>query len=88
MTTDQPRSDRHVTDEPDGAPAYAASLRPVGESVAPQDAPDADTGTDFEDPDDTATSGGTLDNTVLPGQSRVGYDVDDVSGDTDAVRPE
>lgn len=33
MTDAEPRAERHPTDEPDGTPAYAASLRAPGESV-------------------------------------------------------
>ena len=33
MTDEQGRTDRHPSDEPDGTPAYAASLRRPGESV-------------------------------------------------------
>ncbi len=33
MTDDQQRADRHPTDEPDGTPAYEASLRKPGEQV-------------------------------------------------------
>ncbi|WP_229076355.1 hypothetical protein [Actinoplanes sp. DH11] len=31
--TDEQRTERHPTDEPDGTPAYQASLRSPGESV-------------------------------------------------------
>jgi hypothetical protein len=34
MTDHRERADRHPTDEPDGTPAHAASLRPPGDSVA------------------------------------------------------
>lgn len=33
MTEEQRRADRHPTDEPDGTPAYEASLRAPGASV-------------------------------------------------------
>jgi hypothetical protein len=84
MTNEQLRTDRHPTDEPDGTPAFEASLRPPGENVSTpaDDDADLDTGADFSD-DTGADADG-----VLPGQSRAGYDVDAVSGDTDAVRPE
>ncbi|MEU4560489.1 hypothetical protein AB0F72_19095 [Actinoplanes sp. NPDC023936] len=37
MTDDQQRADRHPTDEPDGTPAYQASLREPGASVGAGD---------------------------------------------------
>ncbi|PWK43379.1 hypothetical protein [Actinoplanes xinjiangensis] len=37
MTDEQRRADRHPSDEPDGTPAYAASLRRPGESVTTGD---------------------------------------------------
>jgi hypothetical protein len=95
MTDEQTRPDRHPTDEPDGTTAYAASLSPVGDSVRPGGTdtdPDelagADTGVDFEDTDDATAPESAFDETVLPGESRAGYDVDDVAGDTEAVRPQ
>lgn len=36
-TDEQQRADRHPSDEPDGTPAYEASLRPPGESVTTGD---------------------------------------------------
>ena len=95
MTDEQPRSDRGPADEPDGTTAYAASLSPVGVSVRaggpdadPDDLSDADTGVDFEDTDEASAPESAFDDTVVPGESRAGYDVDDVSGDTEAVRPQ
>jgi hypothetical protein len=94
MTDEQPRQDRHPTDEPDGTPAYAASLRPVGENVRPAapgpDGPDDAADDDFagDDTGDAGNPDAAFDGAVLPGESRAGYDVDDVSGDTDAVRPQ
>jgi hypothetical protein len=94
MTDEQPRQDRHPTDEPDGTPAYVASLRPAGESVRPPAGrpDDADADADDFTGDDTGGDAGNpdsaFDGPVLPGESRAGYDVDDVSGDTDAVRPQ
>ena len=87
MTDDLPREDRHPTDEPDGTTALAASLRPPGESVTPAAPQSGDVGDDFEDTDGSDT-GDPFDGAVQPGQSRAGYDVDAVAGDTDAVRPD
>lgn len=83
----EPRTDRSPTDEPDGTSAYAASLRPPGESVqsgvrrastdeeiAPDAAPAGDD--PFADEPDSSVERGA------------GYDVDAVSGDTDLVRPD
>jgi hypothetical protein len=86
MTDAQPRFDRHPTDEPDGTTAMTASQQPVGESVTGID-PQADTGDDFEDRSDPAP-GDPFHRPVQPGESRVGYDVDGVSGDTEAYRPD
>ncbi len=77
--SDDTRQDRHPTDEPDGTPAHEASLRPVGHSVSGGEADD-----DRDAPDPAAAFG----DTVPPGASRAGYDVDAVSGDTEAVRPQ
>ncbi|MFC0007701.1 hypothetical protein [Micromonospora siamensis] len=60
---------RADTDEPDGATAYEASLRPPGESLHSTD----DTGDDFADePAENRRSAQEV--------SRAGYDVDAVSG--------
>ncbi|WP_262281785.1 hypothetical protein [Micromonospora sp. MA102] len=69
---------RAATDEPDGATAYEASLRPPGESMRSTD----DTGDDFADlPAEDRRSAREI--------SRAGYDVADVSGTTDpANEPE
>jgi hypothetical protein len=81
------RTDRSSSDEPDGTPAYAASLRPPGESVQPGNIHEA---SDDEIAEDAAPAGN---NPIAdrPG-SRVprgaGYDVRSVSGDTDLVRPD
>lgn len=95
MTDQQQRPDRHPTDEPDGTTAYAASLSPVGHSVRAggpdanaDDLAAADTGEDFETPDGAAAPESAFDETVDAGESRAGYDVADVAGDTDAVRPQ
>ncbi|WP_229401648.1 hypothetical protein [Micromonospora okii] len=69
------RFDRASTDEPDGATALEASLRPPGESVQTTD----DTGDDFADlPAEDARPARET--------SRAGYDVDAVSGATDPAR--
>jgi hypothetical protein len=79
MTDEQSRTDRSSTDEPDGTPAMAASLRQPGNSLR-QDA-DAEPGGD----DTFAEAEGSAD---APPASRVGYDVEAVSGDTREYRPE
>ncbi|GGR98107.1 hypothetical protein GCM10010169_48380 [Micromonospora fulviviridis] len=69
---------RAATDEPDGATAYEASLRPPGESLHSTD----DTGDDFADlPAEERRSAREV--------SRAGYDVAEVSGTADpANEPE
>ena len=69
---------RAASDEPDGATAYEASLRPPGESLHSTD----DTGDDFADlPAEDRRSAREI--------SRAGYDVDAVSGTADpANEPE
>jgi hypothetical protein len=63
---------RGATDEPDGATAYEASLRPPGQSLRSTD----DTGDDFADqPAEDRRSAREI--------SRAGYDVDAVSGTAD-----
>jgi hypothetical protein len=119
MTYDEPRTDRVPTDEPDGTSAYAASLRPPGESVG---TPSADSDTAEEDADffagtgrETGDPAADLDDDLVdefgadvgdqfspddvdptteaarrvhrPADSRAGYDVEAVSGDTDEMRP-
>jgi hypothetical protein len=79
--------DRAPTDEPDGTPAYTASLQPPGESVRPARASEV---TDDAVAQDAAPAG---DDPVavrpVGGVERgAGYDVDAVSGDTDIYRPE
>jgi hypothetical protein len=76
--TDERVTDRNPTDEPDGTPAHAASLRPPGENVG--GGPDG--GVDFGADDDPGTD--ATDAEVR----RAGYDADALSGDTPAVRPE
>ena len=80
------RADRGPTDEPDGTPAYAASLRAPGDSVQPGTTPEV---TDEEIAPDAAPAG---DDPVVdrPGdgvERGAGYDVDAVSGDSDLYRP-
>jgi hypothetical protein len=83
MTTDEEH--RHPTDEPDGTTAYTASLQPPGSSLQSS----ADAGDDFcDDAYGPPAPRDAFDGTVLPGESRAGYDPADVSGDTDAVRPQ
>jgi hypothetical protein len=76
--------ERGPTDEPDGTPAYAASLRPPGESVRPAGETEV---TDEEIAPDAAPAG---DDPILPeaGDERAGYDVDAVSGDAEIYRPD
>jgi hypothetical protein len=95
--TDQSRADLHPTDEPDGTTAFEASLRPPGDSVtaagddAPADAAPQDRVRDSAGPADADDDFGSDDAADDPGVTevdRAGYDVDAVSGDTDAYRPE
>ncbi len=76
MTDENDRTGRSGTDEPDGTPAFAASLRPPGESF--NTAPNG--GDDLAPDQDEAGS--------APVDRRTGYDAGAVSGDTDAYRPE
>jgi hypothetical protein len=67
--TSEDQFGRAATDEPDGATAYEASLRPPGDSLHSTD----DTGDDFADlPAEEARPARET--------SRAGYDVDAVSG--------
>jgi hypothetical protein len=81
------RADRLTTDEPDGTPAYAASLRPPGESVQPGT---RDETTDEEVVADAAPAGGgpVVDRPGDGVERGAGYDVDAVSGDTELYRPD
>jgi hypothetical protein len=76
MTDDNDRTGRTGTDEPDGTPAFAASLRSPGESVTT-----APNGGDDLAPDQDQAGSASVD-------GRAGYDADAVSGDTDEYRPE
>jgi hypothetical protein len=71
-------TDRSDTDEPDGTPAHAASMRPPGENLTGG----PDDGVDFGADDDPETDANDAE------VRRAGYDVDAVAGDTAAVRPE
>jgi hypothetical protein len=82
MTDEQSRTDRHPTDEPDGTPAFEASLRPPGETVS---AAGDDAARDDSDAEFDGVGRGSGD--PLSSDSRAGYDPADVAGDTDAVRP-
>jgi hypothetical protein len=73
--TDDIRTDRHVTDEPDGSTAYEASLRAPGDSVTP-------TG------DDTSPAFDAGDDDTAGVDPHAGYDAAAVSGDTPEYRPE
>jgi hypothetical protein len=79
MTDEQSRMDRAPADEPDGAPAMEASLREPGDQL--RQSADEEPGGD----DTFAGSAGSAD---APPQSRAGYDVDAVSGDTEEYRPQ
>jgi hypothetical protein len=79
------RVDRAPTDEPDGTPAYSASLRPPGDSVQPRRTREA---TDEDIAPDAAPAG----DDPVTGRSAVegdaGYDTDAVSGDAEMYRPD
>ena len=63
MSDIEENTERHPTDEPDGTPAYAASLRVPGESLA---------GGEQDDADDTAAdTGGGYDAAAVSGDSEV-----------------
>ncbi|WKU06400.1 hypothetical protein [Micromonospora sp. HUAS LYJ1] len=75
--TEQPRTDRADTDEPNGVPAYEASLRPPGESLGDG----GDTGDDFAYlPAEEHRSARET--------SRAGYDVAAVTGAGDPAEEE
>jgi hypothetical protein len=95
--TDQSRADLHQTDEPDGTPAFEASLRPPGNSVTASgddltaDAAPEDWVTQSAGPADADDDFGSDDAADHPGVTevdRAGYDPEAVSGHTDAYRPE
>ena len=73
--TDEPVTDRHGPDEPDGTPAHAASLRPPGESLTGGPDDGVDFGAD-DDPDADADDAEV-----------VGAGDDAVSGAADTVPP-
>jgi hypothetical protein len=68
------------TDEPDGTPAFTASLRPPGASMTTAPNGGDDLATDDGDGDADAGAA-SLD-------GRAGYDAEAVSGDTGGYRPE
>ncbi|MFF5175749.1 hypothetical protein ACFY3U_24410 [Micromonospora sp. NPDC000089] len=75
--TDERPTDRASTDEPDGVPAYEASLRPPGDSLRT-----AETG------DDLAEDEPIEDRLSARETSRAGYDVNAVSGAADPSQDE
>ena len=79
--------DRNPTDEPDGTPAYAASLRAPGDSISSAQPAEA---TDEQIAPDRAPTGDDPYQDRAPGgvAAGAGYDADAVSGDTDVYRPE
>ncbi|AGL18951.1 hypothetical protein [Actinoplanes sp. N902-109] len=82
MTDSQHTTDLHPTDEPDGATAYEASLRPPGHSVTdPEEPGSALSGEAVPD------GGGVVDD-ASETDGRARYDADAVSGDTPAYRPD
>ena len=84
--TDQPhRIDTQPTDEPDGTPAYQASLRPPGHNV--QSGEVSDERADLAQEDVEADASDT-DEDAPAEVERAGYDVQSVSGDSPAYRPE
>jgi hypothetical protein len=75
MTDDNEHTRRSGTDEPDGTPAFTASLRAPGESLTT--APNG--GDDLASEEDEAGAASV--------DGRAGYDAEAVSGDTDEYRP-
>ena len=76
MTDRNDPTGRGGTDEPDGTPAFAASLRSPGDSLTT-----APNGGDDLAPDPDEAGSASVD-------GRVGYDTEAVSGDTDEYRPD
>jgi hypothetical protein len=76
MTDDNDRSGGAGMEEPDGTPAFTASLRSPGESLTT-----APNGGDDLAPDQDDAGSASID-------GRAGYDAAAVSGDTDEYRPE
>ena len=76
MTDENDRTGGTGTDEPDGTPAFTASLRSPGESLTT-----APNGGDDLAPDQDQADPASID-------GRAGYDAEAVSGDTDQYRPE
>jgi hypothetical protein len=81
------RVDRAPTDEPDGTPAYTASLQPPGESVRPARPREVTDDTVARDAA-PATDDPVVDRPVGGIEREAGYDVEAVSGDTDIYRPD
>jgi hypothetical protein len=81
------RIDRAPTDEPDGTPAYTASLRSPGDSVRPAGRSDV---SDEEIAPDAAPAGDdpVVDRPEAGVERGAGYDVDAVSGDSEIYRPD
>ena len=76
------RIDRAPTDEPDGTPAYAASLQAPGRNVQPG-------GTAEVSDDDVAAAAAPAGDDPFDQKVGVaGYDADATSGDTEIYRPD
>jgi hypothetical protein len=86
MMSDE-RMDRARTDEPDGTPAYTASLRSPGASVRPASRPDV---SEDEIARDAAPAGDdpVADRPGAEAERGAGYDVEAVSGDSEIYRPD
>jgi hypothetical protein len=81
------RIDRAATDEPDGTPAYTASLQSPGGSVSPggrRDADDDEIAPDAAPADDDPLAGRPADDAGHGAR----YDAGAVSGDTEMYRPD
>ena len=76
MTDENVSPGRAGTDEPDGTPAFTASLRSPGESLTTAPNGGDDLAPDQDDAGSVSVDG------------RAGYDAEAVSGDTDEYRPE
>ncbi|AGZ44012.1 hypothetical protein AFR_28755 [Actinoplanes friuliensis DSM 7358] len=74
-------TERAPSDEPDGTPAYAASLHAPGDSVRPAHPPEP---TDDDIAPDAAPAG----DDPVGGSPGAGYDTEAVSGDTEIYRPD
>jgi hypothetical protein len=76
MTDEVDPTGRSGTEEPDGTPAFAASLRLPGKSLTTA----SDGGDELAPDQDDADSASVGD--------RAGYDAEAMSGDTDEYRPD